>query len=274
VDRMKSLSSVFAIDLCAYAVMSNHYHIVIRVDRERAQSWSNREVVERWLQLFSGSALARQFIEGETLSEAEQLALGTWVDICRERLHDLSWYMRCLNEPIARMANREDHCAGRFWEGRFRSQALLDERAVLTCMAYVDLNPIRAGLAKSLDKSEFTSIKERIEQSQTTPLRRFSGNADDCQGIPFSFPDYLQLVDWAGRAVVAGKKGFIPADTPPVLTRIGMQPSVLLGYIRQKPERWYSALGPVDRIRLLAESLGLRFIKGISLGNWLYPQTG
>ena len=124
--------------------MSNHYHTVIRINQDQAVEWSDREVAKRWLQIFTGPILMRRHLAGTDLTslELEQVAelLATW----RKRLCDISWFMRCINEPIARMANAEDHCTGRFWEGRFTSQALLDERAVLACMTYVDLNPIRA----------------------------------------------------------------------------------------------------------------------------------
>jgi REP element-mobilizing transposase RayT len=100
------------------------------------------------------------------LTLVEQASLNASIAFWRERLMDISWFMRIINEAIARMANRKDDCTGRFWEGRFSSQALLDEKALAACSAYVDLNPIRAGIANSLIDSDHTSIKRRCEQAE------------------------------------------------------------------------------------------------------------
>ena len=161
--RTLFLSSVYAIDLCAYAVMSNHVHVVLRVDEKSANSLSVREVLIRWHKLHKGTLLTKSYLAGEALSEAELLSVKRTAAVYRKRLFSISWFMRDLNEYIARAANAEDECKGRFWEGRFKSQALLDEKALLSCMVYVDLNPIRASLASTPEDSEYTSIKRRIE---------------------------------------------------------------------------------------------------------------
>ncbi len=150
--RLRYLADIFSIDLCAYAIMSNHYHLVLRVDRQRIARWSQAEVVTRWTQLFSTPPLIQRWQEGRA-SAAERMIAEQLVERWRLRLIDISWYMRCLNEHLARRANAEDECAGRFWEGRFKSQALLDEVGLLTAMAYVDLNPVRAGIAATPEES-------------------------------------------------------------------------------------------------------------------------
>jgi REP element-mobilizing transposase RayT len=164
VERVKQLASVFAIDVAAYAVMSNHYHLVLRVDAERAKGWDREEVLRRWTQLFDGPMLVQRLLAGEggEMDAATLQAIDEWTETYRARLCDLSWFMRVLNETIARQANAEDKVTGRFWEGRFKSQALLDEQAILTAMAYVDLNPIRAKMAETPEQSEHTSVAERM----------------------------------------------------------------------------------------------------------------
>ncbi|MDY0269696.1 transposase [Trichloromonas sp.] len=163
--RIRELASIFAIDIAAYAVMSNHYHLVVRIDEERTEAWSDEEVLRRWVRLFTGPVLVQRYLSAarDRMSDSERLHVREWVETYRARLHDLSWFMRVLNETLARMANAEDGCTGRFWEGRFKSQALLDEQAVLMAMAYVDLNPIRAGMAETPEQSTHTSVKQRVE---------------------------------------------------------------------------------------------------------------
>ena len=105
---------MFAVDLCAYAIMSNHYHIVVRINADEVKQWSNEEVAKRWMQIFSGPLSMQQYLSNADLTRAELNCVADLFVTWRERLGDLSWFMRCINEPIARMANAEDHCTGRF----------------------------------------------------------------------------------------------------------------------------------------------------------------
>ena len=174
VDRVKQLSGVFAIDVAAYAVMSNHYHLVLRVDVERAKGWSNEEVLRRWTLLFDGPILVQRLLAGQggEMDQATLSAIDEWTDTYRARLCDISWFMRILNETVARQANAEDKVTGRFWEGRFKSQALLDEQAILTAMTYVDLNPIRAAMAETPEESDHTSVAERVNDLKPARKRK------------------------------------------------------------------------------------------------------
>lgn len=155
-DRLRDLAALFAMDICAYAVMSNHLHVVLHVNEELAATWSDDEVAKRYIGLYP---MATEAWGHKLLAVDRRKLAATW----RERLTSISWLMRALSEFIARKANKEDGTRGRFWEGRFKSQAILDEQGLLTCMAYVDLNPIRAGLCDSLSGSDFTSIQDRLK---------------------------------------------------------------------------------------------------------------
>jgi len=270
VDRIKLLCSVFAIDLCAYAIMSNHYHVVIRINVDQVKQWSDQEVARRWMQLFSGPLLMHHYLDNASLTAVEKEYVASLFSIWRGRLGDLSWFMRCLNEPIARMANSEDHCTGRFWEGRFKSQALLDARAVLACMAYVDLNPIRAAMAKTPEQSDYTSIQERIVHPEDSWLRPFAEQEEN--GIPFDLKEYLQLVDWGGREIKYNKRGYIPAQAPPILCRLKMDAAPVLDYLGRVDQPVFGAVGPVSKLRAFAQSVGRSFIKGQLLGKRLCPE--
>ena len=92
--------------------MSNHFHLVLHIDTGQAQQWSPDEVIDRWLQFYTGPVVAHRYKTGATLERVEEEALVSCLETWRSRLSDLSGYMRCLNETIARMANRDDDCTG------------------------------------------------------------------------------------------------------------------------------------------------------------------
>jgi hypothetical protein len=147
--------------------MSNHLHLVLRTRPDVVAHWSDEEVARRWWRLFPRRRDAEGHPAEPMPHELARLVAEPKVAAeRRRRLGSLSWLMRCLCEPIARRANREDQCTGRFWEGRFKCQALLDEAAVLACNIYVELNPVRAAVARTPEESPFTSAYERIHAHQ------------------------------------------------------------------------------------------------------------
>ena len=277
VDRLNLLTEVFAIDVCAYAVMSNHYHVVLHVDKHLAQAWSNEEVIERWTKLFGLPFIVKRYLSGEAISKAEQSKVLDIIEQWRKRLYDISWFMRCLNEHLARAANKEDNCTGRFWEGRFKSQALLDEAGLLTCMAYVDLNPIRAGIAKTPEASDFTSIQKRIHaltKKRKTPryLKPFHiPKVIDEKAIPFALKDYLELVDWTGRAIRKGKRGKIDDHLPKILTRLNIDVDVWQQMMQPEGNLFKRAVGRIDTLRMYAEKQSQNWYQGYKISTSLYP---
>jgi len=283
-DRLRLLSGVFAIDLCAYAVMSNHYHVIVHIDRRRASAWSIEEVIARWSLLFRLPLLVDRLQQGLASDVEKESALAI-VERWRARLYDVSWYMKCLNEHLARRANVEDQCTGRFWEGRFKSQALLDEAGLLTAMAYVDLNPVRAGVAATPEDSDFTSVFDRVKQF-ARPMDSVPSSQDDCllpplmpfskeaasgqPSIPFSLPEYLALLDWTGRMIHAGKRGAIDKDLPQIVRRLNIDAEVWSASMKPHGNVFGRALGRLDRMRLHAETLGQCWIRGVQQAKRLY----
>ncbi|TKB58356.1 transposase [Ferrimonas aestuarii] len=228
-NRLLSLTQVFAVEVLAFAVMSNHTHVVLYVNTDAAKSWSELEVIERWHQLFGGTNLTRKYVddqERESMESWELHQVEKLIAEYRQRFTDISWFMRALNEYIARQANKEDKCTGRFWEGRFKSQALLDEQALLSCMAYVDLNPIRADIAKTPESSDFTSIQMRIRAAlqgkQPERLKAFDSYDIEYTALPCHLNDYLELIEFSGRAIHEGKTGHITKGTEDILTRLSI----------------------------------------------------
>ena len=174
--------------------------------------------------------------------------------------------MKVLNENIARRANKEDECSGHFWEARFKSQALLDEKAVLSAMTYVDLNPIRANMATTPETSDHTSIKLRLEYwknkanqklddqnelFQPKSLMPFVGNLRQPmpKGLIFNLIDYIELVDWTGRIIRDDKRGAIGASTPPILQRLGISTEHWIELSTKFESRFKGIAGSTESIK-------------------------
>jgi REP element-mobilizing transposase RayT len=165
--RLEELAGIFAIEVLSYAIMANHMHLVIRTRPDVAAGWSDDEVALRWWTLFPLRRTPGGLPDQPTTEELNHIKNNpTGLVDKRRRLTSVSWFMKCISEPIAKRANREDEVTGHFWEARFKAQPLLDETAIATCMAYVDLNPIRAAVAQTPETSEFTSVHDRIADRQ------------------------------------------------------------------------------------------------------------
>ena len=298
-DRLKELSSIFGMEVFAYAVLSNHLHVVVRNRPDLAGTWSAEEVARRWCRLFpkrNGSG------EAEPPSDeaiAAFIADAERVGICRERLGDISWFMRCLNEPIARRANREDKCTGRFWEGRFKCQRLMDAGAMLACMAYVDLNPVRARIAESLEDSLFTSVydrlvaeraKKRLEGVRKVAAPTFAqkelivreeaaakrsdwllnldGPESPFAGMGLEY--YLSLVEWTGRNIRQDKPGYIPFELKPTLERFELDTENWVKNVEGYGGLFYRVAGPLAQIAARARKKGRSWLRGRSGSEQLY----
>jgi hypothetical protein len=276
VDRIRFLTTVFAIDVAAYAVMSNHYHLVVYIDESEALAWSEEEVCQRWQQLYHLHPLVERLQKGQSSCQAERDKAHNIINEWRSRLSDLSWLMRNLNEHIARKANAEDNCKGRFWEGRFKSQALLDGKAVLTCMAYVDLNPVRAKMVESIQSSQYTSVFERIHDKASDvdnkeklpftpkPLLGFIGNEtkNSPKGIAFSLLDYLNLVEETGKVIRADKRGSLNENACALLIQLGIESDDWLQLAEHFGKQYHQAVGSLAALNDFAAHTGRQWVGG------------
>jgi REP element-mobilizing transposase RayT len=279
-DRLLFLSTVFAIDICAYAVMSNHTHVVLHVDKIEADGWDTDQVLRHYHTLHKGTLLTQKYLKGDKLSSGELISFNETVKRYRQRLFDISWFMRNLNEYIAREANKEDGCTGRFWEGRFKSQALLDESAVLACMAYVDLNPIRATMEKTPETSKYTSIKKRThavkhKQQQPKYLLPFVGDPrqDMPKGIAYSLKDYCELVAITGCCIREDKIGSIDTSYSPILERLGLDSQQWLTLTTEFEKHFYYAVGAEPRMNTFKRHTHHQRMRGMGKAKVLLKQA-
>ncbi len=251
-DRLEILATQFAVSVCGFAVMDNHLHVLLRLDPSVSKDWTDEEIVRRWLAVypprtlnFDDAACVRMWVANE-LKRPKQVAEY------RRRLQDLGWFMKALKEPLSRMANKEDECKGAFWEGRFKSIAILDEEALLATCAYIDLNPVAAGIAATPETSPHTSVRQRVKHAQAKgklaalkeaargsvagsraagkfeeshwlcPVQDARRQGSHREGMleSFSLGSYLLLVDYTGRLVRQGKAR-ISSEVAGILERLG-----------------------------------------------------
>ena len=258
-----TLPEAFCIDVVGYAVMSNHYHVILMVNADSASLLTPYEVIDRWAQLYTVGPLISRYRAGEFLSEENRVWVDAEIKRWRDCLMNLSRFMGYLNEKIARQANKEDGCAGRFWEGRFKSQALLDDTALLQCMAYVDLNPVRAGIAKTPEVSEYTSLKHRLDH-KTNDLVPFQSpgaeNSDLTDSLPVCLSDYLDLLDWTGRIIRDDRNGSILESYPPILDRLDTSHQQWIWAMGPQKSWMQRALGSTTRIKAYCHAIGQQWL--------------
>lgn len=283
VERLRQLAGIFAIEVFSYSVMENHYHTILRTRPDVVDNWTDHEVATRWLELYPRySCLGK----AKKLPIEERIQfLANWperIATLRKRLSSLSWFMGKLNEYIARAANKEDGVKGRFWESRFKCQALLDEAAIAACMVYVALNPIRAGQAATPEESDFTSIQERIREwqkgktAENTNREDFLGDASYSAGwlcpispnsqqhgiLPMTLEEYFDLVDKSGRLIRSDKRGAIDDDLEPILQRIRANPETWAETVSTFGTTFSLVAGLMSNIRNFAEELGKKWFAG------------
>ena len=303
--QIQWLSGIFGIEILACSVLSNHYHLVLRINTDVVHRWSNEEVVRRWDQIYSVRKYFTR-MKGELDDEIMRMALDKpdLIAEWRSRLCSISWFMKQINEPLARSANKEDVCKGRFWEGRFKCQHLADESAVLACMVYVDLNPIRAKLAETPETSDYTSVQDRIiarqakqgnqavnpdsdsDQIQERPATEDRGPAhqradwltpidkirvgQEHQGWLLKLEEYLELVDETGRCMKEGKRGAISKDLAPILVRMGLRESAWLHTAQHFGNRFYRVCGHVHKMMDTAKQVGQRWFQGMGFSKKVF----
>jgi REP element-mobilizing transposase RayT len=304
-QRLLELSQSFAIEVGAFAIMDNHLHLLVRTQPDWADKWSDEEVARRWTRLYPRTANDLRQAAGIT-SEHELLKRladdHARIAVWRQRLASLSWFMKCLKEPIARRANREDDVTGHFWEGRFKVQALLDETAVLTCLAYIDLNPIRAAVADTPERSNHTSIQDRIRVRQClramrrrrgstrrpkqiaplVPLLAERHSVHDEDGIwlipierrgdrgrktrsgltELTLDEYLRLVDFTGRQGCPGKRGVVPKSLESILERLDVNTERWVEELLRHGSRFGTVIGSSASLAREAARRGTRWVVG------------
>ena len=290
-QRLEFLAGIMGIEVLGYAVMSNHFHCILRSRHDVVATWSDDEVALKWWMLCP----ARKNKDGSPAEPTEFELNSIRNDTSglkekRVRLSSISWFMRFLSERVAKEANKQDQCTGRFWEGRFKAQILLDDAALLACMQYVDLNPVRANIASSAESSDFTSAQDRIvdlklaeevstaeaqdnriehgrragwlapiplePKRQAVRAKKTDRRASSKGCLQMGLGDYLQLLDWTGRQIRSDKRGAMPANLEPLFERLGISTELWVDCVVNFRKWFRSSVGRPKSMEAAAEARG------------------
>jgi hypothetical protein len=220
-ERLLELANIYAVDACVWAMLSNHFHVILRNRPDLAAQWSDREVAIRWWYLFperrgeDGRPAEPQEIELRSIVE-----MPGRIEVLRKRLSSISWFMKSLDEWLSRRANAMDGHRGHLWQDRFGCRNLLDERAILVCSIYIDINEIRAQLAATPHDSRNTSgylrLLAQILRRERAEAARARGDRPRIQlDYQFQDPDYwICPLDTQDRAPLLGVPGTAAAHQP------------------------------------------------------------
>jgi hypothetical protein len=224
---------------------------VLRTLPRVAKRWTAEDVVRRWLTVTRLAKCFTDDVPAPDPQRVEQLARNKkLVAKLRRRLSSISWFMGILCENIARRANKEDDCKGRFFESRFSCRECADLNGILLCGIYVDLNPYRAGEVDNPIGSPYTSVYQRLQAQGrrknaadrpdswlaelTLPPERKADEAwayssrtgrraSDLGILPVSLENYVQLLTWTARQLRSGQRDTIPADLARVMDHFDVQ---------------------------------------------------
>lgn len=281
-SRLRHLVSIFAVELDTFTLMDNHMHLVLTIRPDIVAGWSDEEVAKRWLTYLP--PVTRGVRRTATEEDIRKLQRDpAKIAKCRLRLCELGEFHKALKQPLARLVNIQENVTGHFWEGRYRSRRVLDLAALLSTMAYVDLNPVRASIARTPEQSPFTGMYHRASARDhvlrrmsrrerarlQTAAKRLDGWRRGCVAFPsepvpsfltpiahteerrglfgdMTLDEYLVVVDRIGREVRRNqqdRRGRIPHDLAPILERIEVDGKSFLAQMASTAKWFGSVIG-------------------------------
>ena len=166
IELIKKLSKVYFAEVLGFCIMGNHFHLLVRMNQE--EEYSDEEIKERF-RLYYGEKNPEE--EGMDIVKILQL---------RKKWSNLSEYMKEIKQGFSRFYNRRHKRKGFFWSDRFKSVIVDNGETLINCLAYIDLNPIRAGLVSKPEEYRWSSISYHVQIN----------NKDDFLSLDFGLAEF------------------------------------------------------------------------------------